>query len=156
MLNPASNRTGADDHVEAVDKLQKSVKVLQKNNLNLLRDMAVLIAENFKNNPNRGDLFCLHRKDGDNEFMNIIANEIGTEDTVLFLTVGDEKGAGLFLLAGPVGIVDELGPRVAELLEGKGAGKRGRFQGKANRMARRGEVEALLREHCRHRGSGEE
>ncbi|XP_064177742.1 alanyl-tRNA editing protein Aarsd1-like isoform X2 [Anguilla rostrata] len=149
-------KTGADDHVEAVDKLQKSVKVLQKNNLNLLRDMAVLIAENFKNNPNRGDLFCLHRKDGDNEFMNIIANEIGTEDTVLFLTVGDEKGAGLFLLAGPVGIVDELGPRVAELLEGKGAGKRGHFQGKANRMARRGEVEALLREHSRHRGSGEE
>ncbi|KAJ8364647.1 hypothetical protein SKAU_G00134780 [Synaphobranchus kaupii] len=149
-------KTGAGDHVEAVDKLQKSVKVLQKNNLNLLRDMAVLIAQNFKNNPNRGKLFCLHRKDGDNEFMNIIANEIGTEDTVLFLTVGDEKGMGLFLLTGPVGIVDELGPRVAELLEGKGAGKNGRFQGKANRMARRGEVEALLQERSHHCSSLEE
>ena len=30
MLILESNRTGADDHVEAVDKLQKSVKVLQK------------------------------------------------------------------------------------------------------------------------------
>ncbi|KAI1896520.1 hypothetical protein AGOR_G00095620 [Albula goreensis] len=149
-------KTGADDHVEAVDKLQKSVKVLQKNNLNLLRDMAVLIAQNFKNSLNKGNLFCLHRKDGDNEFMNIIANEVGTEDTLLFLTVGDEKGAGLFLLGGPVGIVDELGPRVAELLEGKGAGKKGRFQGKANRMGRRAEVEALLQEHIRHRSSEEE
>ncbi|XP_036387630.1 alanyl-tRNA editing protein Aarsd1 [Megalops cyprinoides] len=149
-------KTGADDHVEAVDKLQKSVKVLQKNNLNLLRDMAVLIAQNFKSNPNKGNLFCLHRKDGDNEFMNIVANEVGTEDTVVFLTVGEEKGAGLFLLAGPVGIVDELGPRVLELLEGKGAGKNGRFQGKANRMGWRAEVEALLREHSRLRSSEEE
>ncbi|MGH0128075.1 UNVERIFIED_CONTAM: hypothetical protein FKN15_004515 [Acipenser sinensis] len=50
-------------------------------------------------------------KDGDNEFMNIIANEIGTEGTLIFLTVGDEKEAGLFLLAGPIEMVDTLGPR---------------------------------------------
>ncbi|KAJ8264572.1 hypothetical protein GJAV_G00150840 [Gymnothorax javanicus] len=149
-------KTGADDHVEAVDKLQKSVKVLQKNNLNLLRDMAVLIAQNFKNNPNRSKLFCFHRKDGDNEFMNIIVNEIGTQDAILFLTVGDEKGAGLFLLAGPVGIESDLGPRVAELLQGKGAGGKGRFQGKANCLARRGEVEDLLRKHVDSWSSKEE
>jgi len=35
---------------------------------------------------------------------------------------------------------------VAELLEGKGAGKRGRYQGKATKMSRRGEVQALLQE----------
>ncbi|MBN3308747.1 AASD1 protein, partial [Amia calva] len=149
-------KTGPEEHVEAVDKLQKSVKLLQKNNLNLLRDMAVLIAQNFKNNPNRGKVFSLHRKDGDNEFMNIIANEIGTEDTVAFLTVGEEKGAGLFLLAGPVETVDTLGPRVVDLLEGKGAGKKGRYQGKAGRLARRGEVEALLQQHTRLHSSEEE
>uniref|UniRef100_A0A8D0CD33 Alanyl-tRNA synthetase domain containing 1 n=1 Tax=Scleropages formosus TaxID=113540 RepID=A0A8D0CD33_SCLFO len=118
-----------------------------KSNLNLLRDMAVLIAQNFKSDPNRGNLFCLHRKDGDAEFMNIIAKEIGTEDTILFLTVGEERGAGLFLLAGPVDVVDRLGPRVAELLEGKGAGKKGRFQGKTSCMGRRAGVKALLQEH---------
>ncbi|KAL4660476.1 alanyl-tRNA editing protein Aarsd1-like isoform X3 [Arapaima gigas] len=140
-------KTGADDHVQAVEKLQNTVKGLQKSNLNLLRDMAVLIAHNFKNDPNRGKLFCLHRKDGDNEFMNIIANEISTEDTIVFLTVGEEKGPGLFLLAGPVDVVDKFGSRVAELLKGKGAGKKGRFQGKANCMGYRAEVEALLQEH---------
>ncbi|XP_069041908.1 alanyl-tRNA editing protein Aarsd1 isoform X3 [Lepisosteus oculatus] len=149
-------KTGAEEHVEAVDKLQKSVKLLQKNNLNLLRDLAVLTAQNFKSNPNRGKLFCLHRKDGDNEFMNIIANEIGTEDTLLFLTVGEEKGAGLFLLAGPAETVDSLGPRVAETLDGKGAGKRGRYQGKASRMAQRGEAELLLLEYLKHCSSEEE
>lgn len=34
--------------------------------------------------------------------------------------------------------------RVAELLEGKGAGKRGRYQGKATRMSQREAVRALL------------
>lgn len=107
------NRTGPDEHVEAVDKLQKSVKLLQKvrtfplyshslplvfelhtccspeegliqrmrvltdttlqidfltiikclgqTNLTLLRDMAVLIAQNFKNDPQRGNFFSLHK-----------------------------------------------------------------------------------------------
>ncbi|XP_012705397.2 alanyl-tRNA editing protein Aarsd1 [Fundulus heteroclitus] len=140
-------KTGPDEHVEVVDKLQKSVKLLQKTNLSLLRDMAVLIAQNFKNNPERGNIFSLHKKEGDNEFMNIIANEINTEETLVFLTVGEEKGPGLFLLAGPSGPVAELGPRILEILQGKGAGKNGRFQGKANSLARREEAEALLRQH---------
>ncbi|KAM4526533.1 alanyl-tRNA editing protein Aarsd1 [Fundulus diaphanus] len=140
-------KTGPDEHVQAVDKLQKSVKLLQKTNLSLLRDMAVLIAQNFKNNPERGNVFSLHKKEGDNEFMNIIANEINTEETLVFLTVGEEKGPGLFLLAGPSGPVAELGPRISEILQGKGAGKNGRFQGKANSLARREEAEALLRQH---------
>ncbi|NXS61227.1 AASD1 protein, partial [Brachypteracias leptosomus] len=143
-------KNGPGEHVEAVRRLQSAVKLLQKNNLNLLRDIAVLIARDFKSKPDQ-DLFVLHRKEGDFEFMNIIANEIGTEETLLFLTVGDEKEAGLFLLAGPVEAVENLGPRVAELLGGKGAGKRGRFQGKATKMGRRGEVQALLQEFISHR-----
>ncbi|XP_050571501.1 alanyl-tRNA editing protein Aarsd1 isoform X3 [Cygnus atratus] len=143
-------KNGPSEHVEAVKRLQSSVKLLQKNNLNLLRDIAVLIARDFKSKPVQSQLFVLHRKEGDSEFMNIIANEIGTEETLLFLTVGDEKEAGLFLLAGPVEAVENLGPRVAELLGGKGAGKRGRFQGKATKMSRRGEVEALLQEFVSH------
>ncbi|XP_074418350.1 alanyl-tRNA editing protein Aarsd1 isoform X4 [Larus michahellis] len=103
-------KNGPGEHVEAVKRLQSSVKLLQKNNLNLLRDIAVLIARDFKSKPVRSQLFVLHRKEGDSEFMNIIANEIGTEDTLLFLTVGDEKEAGLFLLAGPVEAVENLGP----------------------------------------------
>ncbi|XP_036428081.1 alanyl-tRNA editing protein Aarsd1 [Colossoma macropomum] len=149
-------KTGPDEHADAVDKLQKTVKRLQKSNLTLLRDMAVLIAQNFKNQPDKDNFFSLHNKDGDNEFMNIIANEIGCQDTVVFLTVGEEKGPGLFLLAGPENVVTELGPRVMELLQGKGAGKNGRFQGKANSLAQRAEAEALLREHSRRRSAGEE
>ncbi|XP_051850328.1 alanyl-tRNA editing protein Aarsd1-like isoform X3 [Antechinus flavipes] len=140
-------KCGVEEHAEAVQKLQNSAKLLQKNNLNLLRDLAVLTAHSLRNNSDREGVIVLHRKDGDSEFMNIIANEIGIEDTLLFLTVGDEKGAGLFLLAGPVEAVDMLGPRVAELLQGKGAGKKGRFQGKATKLSRRAEVQALLHDY---------
>lgn len=52
----------------------------------------------------------------------------------------------LDLFLPPVEAVENLGPRVAELLGGKGAGKRGRFQGKATKMSQRGEVQALLQE----------
>nr|XP_008111377.1 PREDICTED: alanyl-tRNA editing protein Aarsd1 [Anolis carolinensis] len=138
-------KNGPEEHVEAVKRLQNSLKQLQKNNLNLLRDLAVLTAQSFKNNMAQEPVFVLHRKDGDSEFMNIIANEIGNEKTLVFLSVGDEKAAGLFLLAGPPETVEKLGPRVAELLEGKGAGKHGRYQGKATRMSQRAEVETLLR-----------
>ncbi|KAK2820768.1 hypothetical protein Q5P01_023727 [Channa striata] len=149
-------KTGPDEHVEAVDKLQKTVKLLQKTNLGLLRDLAVLVAQNFKNNPERGNVFSFHKKEGDNEFMNIVANEINTEETFVFLSVGDEKGPGLFLLAGPSEQVAEMGPRVLEMLQGKGAGKNGRFQGKANSLARREEVVTFLREYCKHHTSEEE
>uniref|UniRef100_A0AAY4AB30 Threonyl/alanyl tRNA synthetase SAD domain-containing protein n=1 Tax=Denticeps clupeoides TaxID=299321 RepID=A0AAY4AB30_9TELE len=149
-------KTGPEEHVQAVDKLQKNIKRLQKTNLVLLRDMAVLIARNFKSKPDQGNFFTLHYKDGDNEFMNIIANEIGFEDTVIFLTVGEETGEGMFLLAGPSSVVDSLGPRVMELLHGKGAGKNGRFQGKASCLAKRVEVEALLQEHSHQMKAQEE
>lgn len=104
-------KCGAEDHVEAVKKLQSATKLLQKNNLNLLRDLAVHTAHSLRSSPDWGSVVTLHRKEGDSEFMNIIANEIGSEETLLFLTVGDEKGAGLFLLAGPAEAVETLGPR---------------------------------------------
>lgn len=45
-----------------------------------------------------------------------------------------------------------LSLRVAEVLEGKGAGKKGRYQGKAAKMGRRMEAQALLQKHARLRG----
>lgn len=140
-------KNGPEEHLDVVEKLQKSVRLLQKNNVSLLKDLALLTAQSFKSDPNKGKIFVMHRKEGDNDFMNIIANEISAEVVLLFLTVGDEKGAGLFLLAGQVDAVEALGPKVAETLDGKGAGKQGRYQGKANKMSKRPKVEALLQQY---------
>uniref|UniRef100_A0A8C1YH49 Alanyl-tRNA synthetase domain containing 1 n=1 Tax=Cyprinus carpio TaxID=7962 RepID=A0A8C1YH49_CYPCA len=166
-------KTGADEHVDAVDKLQKTVKRLQKSNLIILREMAVLIAQNFKNKPDRGNFFSFHKfisefKSSTQNVFALLFPDSGdwsvvytliavfVQDTVIFLTVGEEKGAGLFLLAGPENIVTEVGPRVSELLQGKGAGKAGRYQGKANSLVKRAEAEALLKEHSCKLTAGEE
>lgn len=44
-------------------------------------------------------------------------------------------------------MVCDLIYRVSELLQGKGAGKAGRYQGKSHSLVKRAEVEALLQEH---------
>eukprot|EP00062_Callorhinchus_milii_P025323 gi/632986185/ref/XP_007910094.1/ PREDICTED: alanyl-tRNA editing protein Aarsd1 [Callorhinchus milii] len=140
-------KNGPNEHVQGVDKLQKSVKLLHKNSVSMLRDLAIMTANTVKSDPNKGKIFVLHRKEGDSEFMNILANELVAEVELLFLTVGEEKGSGLFLLAGRPEAVETLGPKALLLLDGKGAGKNGRYQGKANKMGKRPEVEALLRKH---------
>jgi misacylated tRNA(Ala) deacylase len=40
-----------------------------------------------------------------------------------------------------------LTDRVAEALDGKGAGKKGRFQGKANKIQKRTDAEKMLRDY---------
>lgn len=136
-----------DDHVKLLEKLQNSFKIAQKNSLTLLREVAKFEAEKFKASGEHDSVFVLHRKEGDNEFMTTIANELENNDVTLFLTTGDEKGAGMFMLVGKTDNVAVLGPKIAELLDGKGAGKNGRFQGKANKMQKRAEAEALIRSH---------
>jgi hypothetical protein len=66
-------------------------------------------------------------------------------DLLLLLTSGDPAGSGQFLLAGPPERVRELAARVTEILEGRGGGAPGRFQGKSARLDRRGELLSLLR-----------
>ncbi|EHB16264.1 Alanyl-tRNA synthetase domain-containing protein 1 [Heterocephalus glaber] len=52
---------GAEDHMQSVTELQSSVKLLQKNNLNLLRDLAMQVARSLRDSPDWGGLVALHR-----------------------------------------------------------------------------------------------
>ncbi|XP_006815860.1 alanyl-tRNA editing protein Aarsd1-B-like [Saccoglossus kowalevskii] len=124
-----------EEHVDMANKLQKSVREVQKSKTMLLREVAKYEAEKLKSSTD--NVMSLHRKDGDNEYMNIIANEIGQENGVVFVSVGNEKGAGLFLISGPEVVITEAGPKVAEILDGKGAGKNGKYQGKVNNLKKK-------------------
>jgi hypothetical protein len=46
--------------------------------------------------PPPGRLLSFHSKEGDNEYMNIIANGLEGVNVVVFLTVGDDKKEGEF------------------------------------------------------------
>lgn len=135
-----------EEQVDLADKAVKASKSAQKAVVSLLRDLAVLEAHRFKSQTNKEPVLVIHRKEGDNEFMNIIVNEINDKSVTCFLTVGDEKGAGLFLLSGEDSIIQELGPKVADILEGKGSSNRGPYQGRANKLSNKSKAEKLIRE----------
>ncbi len=63
------------------------------------------------------------------------------------LTATGEKGSFFLLAAGGESPVDAavMGPRIAELLDGRGGGTGGVFQGTAGSLERSGEAESLLR-----------
>ncbi|KAM7310176.1 putative alanyl-tRNA synthetase [Ixodes scapularis] len=139
-------KCGPEEHAAMAEKLAKSLKLANKNALSVLRDLALAEAKLFKQLDPLPKFFSFHRREADAEFMSIFANEVGNKDVLLFLTAGDEKGSGQFLLAGRDDIVSAYGPRVCQLLDGKGFMKHGKFQGKANCLSKRGKVEDLLRE----------
>ncbi|OWF35864.1 alanyl-tRNA editing protein Aarsd1-like [Mizuhopecten yessoensis] len=136
-----------DQHFELADKAVKGFKTCQKNVSNLLKDLAVLEAQKYKSQTDPDPLFVLHRKEGDIDFMNIVVREINDKAVSCLLTVGDDmKGAGLFLLSGREEILKDVGPRIAEVMDGKGSTNRGNFQGKVNKLGQRHKAEKLFRE----------
>lgn len=139
-------KCGPDQYVELVEKLQKSIKISQKNESTLLQDIAVAEADKFKMINPKPPMFSLHRKEGTPEFMSMVMSEIGDEEVLLFLTIGEEKGPGQVLLAGKPSVVAELGPKLMEILDGKGAAKGSRFNGKVKNLSQRSKAEQLLRE----------
>lgn len=136
---------GPDQHVALVDKMQKSLRLSLKNETALLREMAVVEAQRLKALQPRPSYFSSHRREGNVEYMTIFANEVADENTVLFLTVGDERGAGQMLLSGRSDFVAAVGPRVITVLNGKGAAKGTKFQGKVQDLGKRGAAEDTIK-----------
>ena len=94
-----------------------------------------------------GGVVHLHRGGGDLEFMKALADSAKrcTPGVTVFLTADAGTGAGLFLISGPPDRVKATGPEAARLMEGKGGGPPGVFQGKASRLSGRTEVLDLLK-----------
>ena len=70
---------GLDEHEDAVVKMQKASKAAAKVSRNQLREIAQLIAFKHLNTVPLDPIACIHREDGDVEFMNIVANELTTK-----------------------------------------------------------------------------
>ncbi|KAJ9598278.1 hypothetical protein L9F63_011042 [Diploptera punctata] len=135
------------DHVDLVDKLQKSLKIANKNLQTVLKDLAVNEAGKLKQQVPQPLYFSLHRKEAESDFMSIFINEIGDANILLFLTVGEDKGAGQMVLHGQADIVSKLGPQICDILKGKGAGKGTKFQAKVSNLAKRSDAEQLIKQY---------
>lgn len=78
--------------------------------------------------------------DVDMNYMTLIATKVLNDDTndekSVFLFIGCPEGSdeGSFLLVGDKSIVDKTGKEVATMLNGRGGGRNGKFQGKGNSL----------------------
>lgn len=132
---------GADEFEAAVGRLQEQNRSAGKNVTRLTVELAELVAERVCG----GGPAHYHLVGGDFGGLNQLAAafERRAGGRVAVFTAGD-KFAELFLVVGDEGAVAELGPRVRDVVRGKGGGRGGRFQGKAGAQVEPAEVAALL------------
>ena len=73
-----------EEHLQLVDKMQKSLKITQKSNSNMLKEIARSEAMIIKNTAPSPPFCFVHRKDGDVDFVNTFLKEMS--DSVSFDT----------------------------------------------------------------------
>ncbi|XP_028137368.2 alanyl-tRNA editing protein Aarsd1-B [Diabrotica virgifera virgifera] len=138
---------GPQQHVELVEKLQKNVKIINKNLQSVLKDVAIFNAGKLKAMQPPPKHFSLHKKEAEPDFMNIFIRELGTTEIFLFLSVGDEKKDGSVVIQGKEDDVAVLGPKVCKILEGKGSGKGNTYRAKVTNMSKKKEAENCIKEY---------
>lgn len=114
------------EHLAMVTKLRDSAKAAAKERATLQRELAGHLGRALAasgDNP-----VGLHREGADLGTLKALADAARTDrpDLLVLLT-----GQGVFLLAGPAETVAERGPAVAAALKGRGGGRGGIYQGKA-------------------------
>ncbi|KAI9588906.1 alanyl-tRNA editing protein Aarsd1-B [Glossina fuscipes] len=145
---------GPTQHLDLLQKLQNNLKATRKSFQKILKDLAIIEAEKLEAMPRPlPKYFSLHRKDGiEVEFINTFLRHAPEEIGLYFLTVseapvGNSPTKGHMVLRGQPNLVDHFSTKFLKILEGKGSGKDGNFQGKINNVKEIPECEALLDEY---------
>lgn len=136
-----------DELVGGVESRLDQVKDAGRTIRRLEERLTSLLAERFVASPEA--ISVEHLAGHGLPFLQRIAREVEALDPTraVFLTAGEGEEGFFLLAAGADSTLDvpELGPRIAEVLEGKGGGKGRVFQGRVRRLSRRGEAALLLR-----------
>ena len=80
-----------EEHVQLVEKMQKSLKVSLKSNSNMLKEIAVNQVKLFRDSNLFPKYFFHHRADGDIDYVNTVLKEIGDLDITAVIITGDCK-----------------------------------------------------------------
>lgn len=81
-------------------------------------------------------------------FFTVFTRQLGNKDIFLFLTSGDESFTkGQMLCQGKPDDVNQLAEALCKLLDGKGNGKNGRFQGKVNNLKKLVDCGKVIRDY---------
>ncbi|XP_037029165.1 alanyl-tRNA editing protein Aarsd1 [Bradysia coprophila] len=142
-------KCGPPTHLEMIQKIKENLRTTQRTFGKVMKELAVHEADKVKQLPDPPKYYCLHRSDGiESDFFSVFTRHLNNKDMFLLLTSGDESSTkGQMLCQGKVDDVDKLGRALCELLDGKGNGKNGRFQGKVNNLKKLDECRRVIREY---------
>ncbi len=137
---------GSAGQVDGVQRALQRVWDAERETKQLKKELAERLGAGLT--PDAAGVIDFHRAGAEMGFLNTVGGAIkrGHPDAVAFLTADGEGTSGPFLILGPAERVAVVGPAVAEVLEGRGGGKGGRFQGKATRIDRRDEALKLFQD----------
>ncbi|MCB9742655.1 MAG: hypothetical protein H6741_11740 [Alphaproteobacteria bacterium] len=130
---------GPEAHEASVARVQDSAREAQRAERTLRGELAELLGARlaFEGGP----LEALRRPEADLRFLQSLARAALERRPEQRLVL---SGEGVFLVAGPEDWVKQAGPLVAQALEGRGGGARGRYQGKAEHPERLEQALAAL------------
>ncbi len=139
---------GRNEHVEATRQALEEARAADRRASRMQDELAELLGRQLADTSN--SVATLDRDEPDFDFLNAIARaaEARAPEQVVLLTASEpgEAREGIFLVSGPEEVIDEAGDEVADLLEGRGGGPPGMYQGKAGNLSRREEAIERLRQ----------
>ncbi|XP_077290400.1 alanyl-tRNA editing protein Aarsd1 [Arctopsyche grandis] len=143
-------KNDSSKHAELVEKLQKSLKVSNKNLSNVLSDIATLETNLVRAAEPIPPYAYFHKKEGDQDYIKAICRNLEGFNILVFVSVGDGKQGGNILLVGDEAHVGKLGPQIVRMLDGKGVGKGSRYQAKVNDLTDIGKCHQLIKDYFSH------
>uniref|UniRef100_A0A023F7Z2 Putative metal-dependent hydrolase n=1 Tax=Triatoma infestans TaxID=30076 RepID=A0A023F7Z2_TRIIF len=137
-------RNGPDMHQELIEKLQKTMKLTNKKSDQMMKDLIVLQVKSLKSLIPYPKVFTIHRADAEIDYINTFIKELNDLNILILFTIGDKEG--YMVLHGPEEKVTAFGPKLAEILDGKGNGKGNRYQAKVKNLKNLNHAELLIKE----------
>lgn len=136
-------------HKELIQKLQKNLKVTNKNLQNVLLELAQYEVDKIKSSTPRPEYVFVYKKESTPEFNRAILKGLEGVDLFIFLVSDepDKPREGQIIIQGPEEHCKALGQQITSLLKAKGAFKNGRFQGKAGDLSGINKCKILIEEY---------
>ncbi|XP_011565136.3 alanine--glyoxylate aminotransferase 2, mitochondrial [Plutella xylostella] len=136
-------------HEDLVQKLQKNLKLTNKNLQNTLNELAQYEIEKIKNMAEKPKYVFMFKKEATPDFNRAICKGLDGEGIFLFLASEeqDKPKEGQIIIQGPEAHCNALGSQITEVLKGKGAFKNGKFQGKAGDLSGINKCKKLIEDY---------
>ncbi|CAB3220365.1 unnamed protein product [Arctia plantaginis] len=136
-------------HEDLIQKLQKNLKISNKNLQNVLLELAQCEVDKIKSAVPKPKYVFMFKKESTPEFNRALMKGLEGEELFMFLASEepDKPKEGQIIIQGPEEQCNALGQQITDLLKGKGAFKNGKFQGKAGDMGGINKCKKLIEDY---------